>query len=118
MYGNGQQATSFRIRVLSPALTRNIPSPGLGITRCSVAAVGPLVRTSFITLIETSTHPTGATYGRGSALVLCSLRKNEDWNSYTGSPGLTLRKSDHCGSLGEDSQNTWPPGLNLTSVRW
>src|SRR6266550_5845344 len=118
MYGNGRRATSSPIPVLLPALTKNIPSPGLGITRCSAAVVGRLVHISFTTLIGTFTHRIGATYGPGSAPVPYSLKKNEDWNSYAGTSGLTLRKPDHCASLGENSERTWQPRIRFTSLRW
>ncbi len=90
-------------RALSPGLTKNIPSLGLAITRCCAAVVGRRVRASFITAIEISTRLIVAMYGRASAHVRCTVKKNEDWNSHTGPAGFTPRESHYCASLGDHS---------------
>src|SRR5437588_8110638 len=103
MCGNGRLATSSHIPALSLGHTKNIPSPGLEITKFYEAVVGRRVRVSFITAIEISTRLIVAMYGRASARVRCRVRKNEDRYSHTGSAGLTPRKSHYCASLGDDS---------------
>jgi formylglycine-generating enzyme required for sulfatase activity len=82
-------------------------SPGSEITKSCAAVVGSLVRASFITVIEISTHPIVGTYGRVSARVRFRARKNENRNSNSSATGLTPRKPDYCASVGHDSKATW-----------